>query len=755
MPQNGNNPDIPVKRTDQLAGNEYGARDYPLLPLETMQADAFSFRAYWQILKRRRTIVIAAAMGVTLLSALISFRMKPVYQASARLEVEAEMPTSQSLDYQERPASADQTFLQTQVDLLQNDSLAWDTIQQLGLESNPEFNPGRVSVTPNNGTSVVLIEDTLIRGFKKHLQVQLLRDSRLVEVSFESNSPQLSAQAANTLVTNYVESNFRSKYNATRVATQWMEEQLDDLKAKVEKSQQAVIDYEKGHDIVTIGDKENVIQSRLEDVSKDLTVAQTDRAQKQAVWESVKADNQLAGYFTSNALLEHLEGTYSDLKTQYAQALAQYGPNFYRAVQLQKQIPEVERLIQRQRERLVIQAQDDYETSGRREELLRQQVELQRGEVEKLNQELIGYNLLKGEFETNQTLYNDLLRKLKDVTLTASIKSTNIRVADRARIPATPIRPQRGRNTALGLLIGLILGITAAFIQDALDNSVRTPEDLEKIFLPALAMVPLGANARRNYGQLRKRQPVAAAHPKVAVAVMDNGSSELSEAFRILRTSILLSMAPRPPQVVLMTSAHPGEGKTCCSTNLAMSLAQRGGKVLLIDADLRKPGVARALSLEGKRGLSSVLTGGNTLEEALEVYKGLPTLSILCAGPIPPNPSELISSNAMDQLIQGLRETYDHIVIDSPPAIVVTDATIISSLADGVVLVVESDYTTRAALERVRKTLDHAGARVLGAILNKANLRENSEYYGSRYGYYSSSYYVYGKGPDFPKKELH
>jgi polysaccharide biosynthesis transport protein len=754
MPQNGNDSNVPVRRAEPVPGDGYGMRDYSLLPVEAVQADVFSFRTYWQILKHRRSMVIFATVGCTLLATLISFRMKPVYRASARLEVEAEMPQTQSLDYQEHSSATDQTFLQTQVDLLQNDSLAWDTIQQLGLESNPEFNPRGIKITPNNSNSVVMIEDALIRAFKSHLEVQLLRDSRLVEVSFESTNPQLAASGANTVASAFVESSFRSKYNATRVATQWMEQQLDELKAKVEKSQQALVDYEKQNDIVNIGDKENVIQTRLEDLSKDLTVAQTDRAQKQAIWESVKADEQLAGYFSSNGLLQHLEGSLADLNTQYAQMLAQYGPNFYRAVQLQKQIAEVQDLLAKQRKRLVQQAEDDYEASGRREEILQQNVEAQRGEVEKLNQELIGYNLLKGEFETNQQLYNDLLRKLKDATLMASIQATNIRLADRARVPAAPIRPQRSRNIALGLLLGLILGVTAAFIQDALDNSIRTPEDLEKILLPALAMVPFGSSVRRSYGHLRKHQPSQGTPARVAVAVLDNTSSQLSESFRSLRTSILLSMAPRPPQVVLLTSAHPGEGKTCCSTNLAMSLAQRGGKVLLIDADLRKPGISRALSLEGKKGLSSVLTGGDKLEEAIEVYDGLPNLSVLCAGPPPPNPSEIVSSSAMDQLIQALREQYDHIIIDSPPVIVVTDATIISSLADGVVIVVESDYTTRAALERVRKTLDHAGAHILGAILNKANLRQHSEYYGSRYGYYSGYYYGYGKHPDSSQKEL-
>ena len=295
----------------------------------------------------------------------------------------------------------------------------------------------------------------------------------------------------------------------------------------------------------------------------------------------------------------------------------------------------------------------------------------------------------------------------------------------------------------MGVFVGLIIGVTLAFVQDALDNSVRTPDDLERtLSFPTLTIIPNGASSRLRYSRLPRLHSKRPLPPsRIELAVLENSSSEMAEAFRILRTAVLLSMTPRPPQVLLITSSHPYEGKTACSINLAASLAQRGGRVLLIDADLRKPGVASVLALDRKKGLSTVLTGSHQLEEALEVFPKLPALSILSAGPVPPNPSELVSSPTMEQLIRELRKRFDHIVVDSPPALVVTDATIISALVDGVVLVVESNVTTRPALGRVRRTLEQAGAHIVGAILNKANLRGSDGYYGSHYNYYGSYYY--------------
>ena len=571
----------------------------------------------------------------------------------------------------------------------------------------------------------------------------LLNESRLVEVSYESVDPSLAARVANAHVKNYVESNFRSKYETTRQASAWMEQQLDELKAKVEKSQQALVDYERENSIADIGSKENVVGQKLADLSKDLTAAQTDRANKQSVYDSVKGNQAEAAIIANDALLQQLDSKYADLKTQYAATTSQYGPNFYKVKELRNQINEVESLVDRERKRIIERIGGDYRTALRREQILSRESAQQRAEVEKLDELLIQYNLLKNEYETNQQLYNDLLKRLKDATVSASLRAANVRLADEALVPSSPIRPDRPLDIAAGLLVGLILGVTLAFIRESLDRTLMTAEDIEReIAVPTLAVIPLGAGSRGRYGHyFSHNAQKAGKNGNQALTILNAPGSQMAESFRVLRTSILLSSAPQPPQVLLVASAHPSEGKTFASVNLALALAQRGSRVLLVDSDLRKPNVFKVLGLSDGEGpgLSSFLTGGRDIDQALQAYTAVPNLWLLPPGPIPPNPAELLSSPAMERLVRDLRQRFEHIVFDSPPLLLVTDGILLSTLTDGVVLVVESGSTSRGALNRVRRILDRAGANVLGAVLNKLANRVDG-YYSSRYGYYNYSY---------------
>ena len=732
MPTNGVLPDRPTYPV------------YPVSDLEPSGPDAYSFHVYWEILRKRRGTVFTVAFIITILVTLVVFRMKPVYRATARMEVQAETPQLQTLTELNPGAATDAAFLQTQVDLLQNNNLAWETIQQLGLAAgNPEFRAAGKGGPASTDGSPAAAQSSLIRAFKKHLHIELLNESRLVEVSFESVDPSLAAREANALVKNYVESNFRSKYETTRQASAWMEQQLDELKAKVEKSQQALVDYERENSMADIGNKENVVGQRLSDLSKDLTTAQTDRANKQSVYDSVQNNKAEAAIIANDALLEQLDSKYADLQTQYAATTSHYGPNFYRVKELRNQINEVESLMDRERKLIIERIGSDYRTALRREQLLSREVAQQRAEVEKLNQLLIQYTILKGEFETNQQLYNDLLKRLKDATVSVSLRATNVRLADEALVPSIPIRPDKPVDIAVGLLVGLILGVTLAFIRESLDRTIKTAEDIEsEITVPTLAVIPLGTTSRGRYGRYfpygaRK----AAGNGNLALAVLSAPGSQMAESFRVLRTSILLSSAPQPPQVLLITSAHPSEGKTFASVNLALALAQRGSRVLLVDSDLRKPNVLKVLGLSDGEGpgLSSFLTGGHDIDQALQAYTAVPNLWLLPPGPIPPNPAELLSSPAMEKLVGDLRQRFEHIVFDSPPLLLVTDGILLSTLTDGVVLVVESGSTSRGALNRVRRILDRAGANTLGAVLNKLANRVDG-YYSSRYGYYNYSY---------------
>lgn len=373
--------------------------------------------------------------------------------------------------------------------------------------------------------------------------------------------------------------------------------------------------------------------------------------------------------------------------------------------------------------------------------LLGDELTKEKGNVSALNQRMIDHNILKRDFEINQQLYESLLQRLKDATLSASLQVTNVHIIDPATIPVSPISPNRRRNLAAGLLVGLILGVTLAFVQEALDSSVRTTEEAERLVnAPALAVIPAEADAYRRK-QLATSRPLTAGGPNgVGLAVLKRPSSPMAESFRSLRTSVLLSTAPRPPQSLLVTSAQVGEGKTSTATNLAMSFAQRGGPVLIIDADLRRPSVAKTLGVANEKGLSSFLTGAHSLDEVLIQYERVPNLWILPAGPRPPDPAELLSSHMMEATLKDLLKRFTQVIVDSPPLLLVTDAVILSAMVDGVILVVASGTTARGALTRAHRILENAGSRVLGMVLNKVDMRFDT-YYGSYYGPYHQGYY--------------
>lgn len=733
---------------DPSLGKRVNQRSAPVVNLELERTDTYFYlRAYWHILAKRRWTVLTVAIVLITLVGIVSFKMQPIYEATARLEVEAETPEIQSLNDLYRITPTDDAFLQTQVNVLQSDNLAWQTIQQTGLGEHPEF----ASAVPPGAHSDALnaARNRLIRAFRKHLRVELMRNSRMIEITFESSDPSLAASVANALVSNYAEYSFHKKYDATRQASGWMEQQLDELKAKVEKSQQALVDYERQNAIVNVSDKQSVVEQRLADLSKDLTSAQSDRLQKEALNELVSANESQVAFLAQSELLQKLEEKSAELKAQYADAQEQYGPNFPKVVRLRDQVSEIQSLIEKERARVVARIRHDYQTALAREKLLSAAVAEEKLEVGKLSQLLIQHNLLKREFDTNQQLYENLLQRLKDATVSAGLRATNIHAVDAALVPSVPVRPKKLLNMGIALLAGLIVGVTLAFVEEGLDNSIKNAEDVERLIAaPALAIVPSAvANGLRPGWLKNHRRGRVAQNGSVALAVLKQPSSALAESYRSLRTAILLSTAPRPPQALLVTSPQPNEGKTCTSVNLALALAQRGGRVLIIDGDLRKPGVARHLGVDNSRGLSSLLTGAHAIDEALRTFDTVPNLWVLPAGPTPPNPAELLSSLSMEEVMRGLRRHFDHLVVDSPPSLMVTDATLLSTLVDGVILVVESGVTVRGALVRAHGVLENAGGRILGAVLNKVDLHHDAYYYyGSRYGRYYHSYYGNGNG---------
>lgn len=721
-------------------------RPFGMMEMEpTGGQDYMSLTLLWDILLKRRWTIVTVAVVLATLVAISTFRTKPVYKAFAQVQVEAEAPLIQSLNdlvqYQQS-WDMDDEFLQTQIEILKSDTLAWRTIEGMRLGENPSF----AAVADPQQLTSDRHKQQLIAQFKGGLDVQLVPKTRMLLVSYESTDPELAARICNSVVANYIDYNFRQKYDSSRQASKWMEEQLDELRDKVEKSQEAMVAYERTNAIADTDGKENIQEQMLSDLSKNLTTLQSERIQKESLYNQILTNRTKMAVLVQDELLQKLDEKQADLKNQYADLVTQYGPNYPKVLRIQQQIADASAQIEQERNRVIERIRGDYLTAVDREKLGLAAVSKQRDELGKLNQLLVEHNMLKRDFETNQQLYQSLLQKLKDASVSAGLRSTNIHALDSAMTPLAPVRPRKLLGIMIGIFGGLVLGIMIAFAQEALDQSVKSVAEVESLLgASTLGIIPLHRGSRSANALAKKSIATVActeAPDSVGLTAVTKPRSILAEAYRALRTAVLLSSPNHPPKVILLTSTKSGEGKTVTSLNLAEVMAQRKGPVVLVDCDLRKSGIASELNISNEKGLTGILTGKLSLDEALQPHPWLPALSILTAGPQAANPAELLSSDRMTEVIQELAQRFEQVIIDSPPALAVTDAAILSTMVDGVLLVVEGGKTHKGALARSHYTLVSSGANVLGVVFNKYDHRREGAYgYGSYYQYYAYSHY--------------
>lgn len=706
---------------------------------------------YLLILRKHQWLILSFLLAVVTIVTVATFRMKPVYIASAKLEIDRENTNIlpfQGADSYDYMMDLD-NYIETQSRVLTSETLALQTIRNAGLNADPEFANAAESEAIANGTLKNQKLPPEIGAFLGSLFVRRIPSTRLLEVSYESTDPHAAARILNAHLDNYIEQNYKSRYEATTDASKWLQSELDELSVKVRRSEDARISYERNNQIWAVDDKnDNVATQRLADLNKQLTDAQSDSLRKQALYEFAKdGEVEAVPQIRENAVLISLQNRRSDLATKYTDAVNQYGPNWPSVVRLQAQMKQVDEQILKEEKGIVEQLESDYREAKQHEDLLSRALDEQKAEVNVMSEKMIQYNILKREAEANKALYDSLQTKLKEAQIASGLKSSNIRVVDPAIVPSNPARPAKTRNIALAFLVGLVGGIGLALLREYLDNTVKTPDDIESLArLPSLAVVPAFGSGplagRRERGMLKgagngfdKRIELVAQHlPK----------SQTSEAFRALRTALLLSQPDHPPQVILVTSALPREGKTTAAANLAVTLAQLGDKTVLLDADLRKPGVGRLLNLgSGKyAGLSSYLAGVSSLDLVTIPHPAIPNLAAIPTGPLPPNPADLLSSHKLAEAIAELRGKYKFIVIDSPPIMAATDAVILSVQVDGVLLVVRSGETPKEAFTRTRDLLTSVKCRMLGVVLNAVDAGAPDYYYSYRYYPYS-----YGYGP--------
>ena len=708
---------------------------------------------YGQILRKRKWVILATVAIVFALFVISTLNETRLYQATSKVAIFPENPNvlgfkdmgDSSVDYQY------DTALETQVAILRSDALALKVMQAMHLDQDGRdwcqaSLPLSGGAIPGSRMEPDPVEAAgLLGAFRGGLNVQLVPSSRLIQVSYTHSDPRLATEIANTLVTTFIEENFRTKYESVTQTSEWLSKELADLRLKVQTSEEKLVRYQKDHSILGIDEKQNIVTSRLDELNKELTAAQTDRFQKESNHRLAMAGGDPAASAKvspegTSSLLERLREKEADLDTQYALATTQFGSGYPKVNELSNQLKQVRIQIEAEKQRMTSRIGDEYLAAVQREDLLTGAFNRQKQEANRLNESAIEYSVLKRDADANRQLYQDLLQRLKEAGVSAGLRSSNIRVVDVARIPTYPIAPNVRRSLMLGLLLGLGLGIGLAFVLDSLDSTVKNMDEVSAISaLPGLGTIPLQLSSNGHSRKLLKTTGDEKSESPSLVAY-SRPKSEAAEAYRALRTSILLSAFGAPPKVVLVTSALPQEGKTTISANSALVLAQRGSRVLLVDADLRRPGIERIFALRPRGGLSTLISGVDKLEDILLTFPPVPNLWILTAGPLPPQPAELLSSTVMRDYIARWRNEFDHIIIDTPPCLSVTDAVVLSPEADRVILVARSGQTTKPALRRATELLLQVNAKVMGVVLNALNVHsaDGYYYYGGRY---SDHYY--------------
>src|SRR6266478_2544439 len=751
----------PTVREMQPVGGDFGRSIGPRIYPELISQES-ALGEYFRVLMKRKWTVLACLFTIFSVVAIASLKMTPVYEASGSIAINK--PDSGLVNFNNSPTFNldyfDPTELDTEVKILQSDLLALQVVKELALDRRPEFGgktpvlPSALDLAPDPLQADTARTSGLLASFRGNLKVTLSPNTHIVEVHFRSPDKDLAATVVNTLMSTYTENNFKSRFESTMQASDWLSKQLVDLQMKVETSQEKLVRYQKEHEILGIDEKQNITTSKLDELNKALTAAESERMDKESVYRLVQSgdadtiasaatvlDAVGTGPQSASALLEGLRAKEADVKIQAAELSTQFGPSYPKVAQLNNQMKEIDAQILLETKKVAGKIRGQYMAALQRENMLHDALEKQKQEANKLNESAIQYSILKRDLESYRQLYEGLMEKMKQAGVSAGLKSSNFRIVDVARVPTAPIEPNIPRNLAFALMLGLNSLVGLAFLLEGLDNTVRTTEQAQMISgLPPLGMIPMGSRTSRE-GANSKRLVIATSKEAVELVTQVRPQSQMAESYRALRTSLLLSNLGAPPKVIMITSALPQEGKTTTAINSAIVLAQKGVRVLLVDADLRRPSVHKTLGMGPRSGLSNVLTGNATLEQAIAPSPILPNLFVLAAGSPPPNPAELLASSNMKDVLNELREQFDHVVIDTPPTLSVTDAVVLSPRVDAIILLIRSGQTTKQALRRARDILMQVNAHVTGVLLNAVDLTSPDYYYYYEYQGKYSQYY--------------
>lgn len=741
--------------------------------LDVSPEESLRLLDYWHVILKRRWIILTSLLIVFTTVALGTFKEKPIYAGRVLIEINPEEP--QVLSFQQigqaGPAWDLRSYRGTQYKILRSRSLAERVVRDLQLYQYPEFYDshrflGLVTTVPKKipspsdpsppDSSSQAFRNSVAR-FMASTSVDPIERSNLVSVAFYSHDPALASRIANQLANDYIDRNLQVKWDEALKASEWLSGRLVELKAKLQKSEDALQAYAEKNSILFVqnavnAQSQSMADARMEQLQQEYTKAQAERTKAEALYSLVQAGEvqDLPG-FLSNPLIQRLQENLTELQGKYSELTATVKPEYPKARALNKQIDAVQANLNRQKMNLSRNITQEYQAARAREQYLNKLLGQQEKLVNFVGQKSIQYNILKRDVDTNRALYDGVLQRMKEAQVAAGLKASNILVVDPSEVPKSPARPRVLLNLALGFMLGLGLGVGLAFVQEYLDNTLKTPDEVESLLrLPSLGILPsfhLNGAGKSADGKLATLK--ADGNGAGALAIQKNPAS--LEAFRSLRTSILLSANP-VPKLLLVTSALPGEGKTTTTVNLGATLASLGSKVVIVDCDMRRPSCHRTTGVKNGPGFVQCLTGRVDLADAILPVPGITNLYVIPCGPIPPNPAEILSSPVTGEILRKLRTEFEYVLVDSPPLLSVADSRILATLTDAVVLITRAYDTPYEVVRRARSLLYAAGARILGVALNDVNVRR--EGYGYKHGYYQQYGYGYGGyGSDYEAEE--
>lgn len=711
----------------------------------------------WTVVLKRKWIVISFALVVVAAVTIASFLQKPTYTSNGMLLIEEE-PNILTFEkiYQMNTYTTD--YYETQYKILTSRTLAKNTIEQLKLNENEKFAGKLKKKSTRSDQPDSIFMEKLIDLLLKRIIVRPVTN-RLVEVSFKDENPKFAAQALDTLLDAFIDMNIQKKFLATEQATEFLAKQIANVNAEIEGKEKKLQEYGAEKNIVILNDKETTMIEKLKGLNQALTDAEIDRIKKETYYNEIKfvSPNDIPESLT-NELIVKLREEYARLNREFIKKSEIFKADFPEMQRLKVELDSVRESLNNETQNLIKAAYADFQAALNREKSLKDAFNKQNQEAIKLNNNAILYNSLEVQITNKKSVLDSLLKRQAetDVSLRLKgLKSSNVSILDRASIPVNPSSPKKKRNMILALMVGLFGGLGLAFLFEVQDKSIKNIRDLEKYSkLPALGIIPAFSlnGFRKIYDkeQLKKGKeaeppgvPKFAGRKEEEVPKIESielithflPKSKISENYRSIRTSLLLTSSDSKLKTLAISSPLPQEGKTATISNLAVTFAQTGKTVLVIDSDLRKPTQHKIFKVKNQNGLTNFLSG-NIEGDDLVKKTQVPNLYLINSGPAPTNPLELLSSEKMANLIDSLKKHFEYILIDTPPLLLLSDAFVLGPKIDGMILVVWGGKTSRDSLRQVEEKLDSYKIRCPGVIINGADLREHDYYYMKQYNHY-------------------